>query len=470
MPELTIRQIPPGPLARLRASDLLWTLGVGGLAAVVLAVALQYSVQAACGLVLVVLVVALHRHDRTVGIVAALVLWAVAPEIRRLLDLRTGFLNNDPLSVVPFVATAAIAATELTRARLPAGFRRILLMAAAGFAMGLPLGVLHPSAALYALGAYIAGLAGAILGFSEPGTVEGSALRRFLLFAMVPVALYGLIQNVLGLPSWDNQWLQATGAISIGTSSNGSVRIFSTLNAPGALAPLLGMAILCLLTVRNHRNVASVGFVILAAALALTYVRSAWVSLIVAAVSYAIVSDGRSKGVVFGVAALTAAATLALSPVSHTAHDVVNRFTTIGQPGSDTSASARTATLGETLPKAVVAPLGHGLGTAGEPTKLTNDTSFRTPDDGYLSLIYQVGPVGFLLVMAAIVAMGQAAWRGARTPGPGQEMRWLLFSLFIFLLVSLTSGDQFYGSLGVIFWFIGGQALSFQYARRRPNR
>jgi hypothetical protein len=30
----------------------------------------------------------------------------------------------------------------------------------------------------------------------------------------------------------------------------------------------------------------------------------------------------------------------------------------------------------------------------------------------------------------------------------------------------MTSGDGFYGSLGVIFWFIGGQALGFEHRRK----
>ncbi len=456
----------PGLAARLRGSDALWALPIAGAAALALAVLLRHSVQGSCALVLTVLVVAIYLHDRSAGIGALFAFWFLAPEIRRLFDLMTGYLNTDPLSLAPFVATAVIAGIELTRTTLPPRTRRLLLTATAGLAFGLPVGVLHPSADLYAFGAYLAGLSGAVIGFSEPGSTNASALRRVLLFMMVPIAVYGLWQHIAHLPLWDQNWLDATGVLSIGTSSNGSVRVFSTLNSPGALAPLLGLSLLCYTTVRAHRTVATVGFAIVSVALAMTFVRSAWIALIAAALAHIVASNGRSARPILGVVAITIVVALALSPVSGTAHDVVNRFNTIGQPGSDTSATDRTATLGQALPRAITAPLGFGLGSAGEPTKLTSNTSFRAPDDGYLSLVYQVGPIGFILVMAPILIMLRAAWEGARARAPGQELRLLLFAMFVFLLVSLSSGDDFYGSLGVILWFIGGQALAFTEGQR----
>ena len=111
-----------------------------------------------------------------------------------------------------------------------------------------------------------------------------------------------------------------------------------------------------------------------------------------------IASRGPAPALVFGAAAVVAAVSLALAPVSTTARDVLNRFETIGSLSLDRSADDRQATLSETLPKAVQAPIGHGLGSAGEPSKLTGNTALRAPDNGYLSLIYQVGPIGFLMV------------------------------------------------------------------------
>lgn len=466
MAELTARAWAGRRPGGRYGNDLVWGFGVGGIAAVLIALVLSYSVQAACALVLIVLAVALYLHDRSWGIVALFALWFLAPGIRRLFDLLTGYQNTDPLSLAPFLATAALAALELSRLSVPTRIRRILLLAMVGFAFGFPVGLLHPSAAVYALAAYLAGVSGAVFGLSEHQSLATSTLRRVLLFVMLPIALYAVLQRLLPLPSWDRSWIEATGISSVGTGTNGDVRVFSTLNAPGALAPLLGLSLLCYLTIRRHRGLAAISAALIAFALALTFVRSAWIALLVAGIAHAVASRGRSAPAVFSAAAVTAAAAVALSPVSPTARSVVSRFETIGSPGSDTSAIDRSTTLGQILPKAVSAPLGHGLGSAGEPTKLTGDTTLRTPDNGYLSLLYQVGPIGFVLVMTSIGFMLRAAWDGARARAPGQDLRLLLFAMFVFLLVSMTSGDQFYGSLGVILWFIGGQVLAFEHRQR----
>jgi O-antigen ligase len=472
MAELTARLWQWRHPTRARGSDLPWTLGVGGLSAVVVALVLLYSIQAACALVTILLVVAFYRYDRRWGIAALFAFWFLAPGIRRIFGLLTGYLGTDPLSLAPFIATFVVAGLELSRMTVPSRIRRILLLAMAGFAFGFPLGLLHASAGIYAFIAYIAGVSGAVIGLSERNLVEESTLRWVLLFVMVPIAVYAILQRTFPLPSWDKAWLDATGVISIGTQSNGQqVRAFSSLNAPGALAPLLGLSLLCYLTVRatRHRWITLLSFAIVSVALSYTFVRSAWVALCVAGLAHVVASRGRSARPVFGTAAIVIVAALALSPVSHTARDVVTRFNSIGSPGTDTSTTERRATLAQTLPKAVVAPLGHGLGSAGEPTKLTADTSLRAPDDGYLSLIYQIGPIGFILVMTAIAFMLRAAWDGARARAPGQDLRLLLFAMFVYLLVILASGDGFYGGIGVIMWLIGGQALGFEHRRRAAS-
>jgi hypothetical protein len=161
---------------------------------------------------------------------------------------------------------------------------------------------------------------------------------------------------------------------------------------------------------------------------------------------------------------------IALAPVSPTANDVVQRFSTIGQPSTDESAEARRTSFEQLLPVAISAPLGHGLGSAGEATRLHGETDLRAVDNGYMSLLYQVGPVGFLLVMAALALVVVSAWNGASIRGPGQELRLLLFAMLVYLLVMMTSGDVFYGPSGVILWFIGGQVLAYEWRRAASQR
>lgn len=454
----------PAPRAELR-----WALLVGGPAALVLGYVVTVSVQAACALVLVVAVVALHEYRRSWGIYALFALWFIAPLLRRLFGLMTGFLEQDPLSVAPFVATLALVGLELARVHVPARVRRLLLVACGGLAVGLPAGLgVAPQSAVYAFVAYAAGASAAILGFVDPGTLQHSTLRRVLLYGIPPLAAYAIYQRTFVIPHWDRVWLDATQLTSIGDPDQGKIRAFGTLNSPGALAPILGLSLLCYLTVRNARVVTMMGAVLVVVALSLTFVRSSWVALLAAGLAHVVASRGQSARAVLGSAAVVLAASLALSPVSNTARDVVDRFKTIGGP-SDTSSEERSATFGETLPIALAAPIGHGLGSAGEATKLSGPSDLRAPDNGYLSLLYQLGLVGFLLVMAPLAMMVRAAWDGARARAPGQDLRLLLFAMLVFLIVQLWGGDEFYGSHGVILWFVGGAALAGAERARRSE-
>jgi hypothetical protein len=449
-----------------RGGDLWWILTVGGAASIILGYSLTVSLQGALAFVLILAVVTSHQYDRRVGICALFGLWFLAPELRRILALQTGFVDHDPLSLAPYLATAAIAGFELVDVHVPHRLRRVVLIAAGGFLIGLPVGIVAgASSGIFAFLAYVAALSGIVLGLGEGPTMRDSTLRRVLLYGLPPIAAYAIMQRVLPLPSWDRTWIMATGLLSVGNPDEGPIHVFGTLNHPGALAPVLGLSLLCYLTIKRVTKVTVVGAVLVVIALQLTFVRGAWVALIVGGLAHVVASNGRSARVVLGALAAVAVATVALSPVSHTAKDVITRFKTI--KSNDASVQERQATLSETLPRAVAAPLGHGLGTAGEPTKLKGDQdALRAPDNGYLSLIYQVGPIGFVLIMGVVVYCFALAWDGAQARAPGQEMRVLLFAMLAFMFVWLYVGDGFYGVTGVILWFICGQILGNDFRLR----
>ena len=181
-----------------------------------------------------------------------------------------------------------------------------------------------------------------------------STVRNVLLFGLPPLAAYAILQRVVPLSGWDQAWLDAVDFNSIGAPAEGEVRVFATLNSPGAFAPLLALSLLCYLTIRpRYPALALVGAGLVSVALALTYVRSAWIALMVAALAHVIASRGQSARRVFGAAAVVAAATLALAPVLPAAADVVDRFDTIGNLGDDRSATERSATVSETAPEAL---------------------------------------------------------------------------------------------------------------------
>jgi putative inorganic carbon (hco3(-)) transporter len=459
------------PVAAGSRADLWWAAVVGGAGALVVGAALQVSIQAAFAFVLVMGIVALYEHDRALGVAAMFSFWLIAPFLRRVVALLTGPVDNDPLSLAPYVAVGAIAALEFARVHVPRSIRTVVILAAAGFAIGLPLGfTAGPGSAAFAFGAYVAGVTAAVLAFREGPLARDSTLRRVLLYAMPVIAVYAICQRYLPRTPWDDQWLQTVDFLSIGSGSNDKLRVFGTVNSPGTLGGLLGLALLCYLTVTRHRMWAIGGAAIIVIALSLTSVRSSWYALIAAGLAHVVASRGQSARLILGSVGVVVAAAIALSPVNSAAKETVHRFETIAHLSSDRSATDRKTTFRTLFPKAVRAPLGHGLGSAGESTKLNGQSDLRAPDNGYLSLMYQVGPVGFTLVMIALGIVFLAAWNGARERAPGQDMRLLLFAMLVYILMLTTSGDAFYGVTGAILWFIGGQVLANSWRSRSARQ
>jgi hypothetical protein len=461
---------------RLRAaprayrSDLLWVLLVGGVGALILGWAMTVSIQSACAFALVVTIVALYQHNERWGLTGLMTLWLLAPLLRRLLALMSGPIGNDPLSLAPFLATGALAALALVQVHVPTKIRVVLLLAAGGFALGLPIGfAAGPRSALYAFVAYAAAVSAGVLGYREAQSSTDSTLRRALVVGMPLIAAYAIAQRYLPMSPWDQNWLDTTHFDSIGTGRDDhSVRVFGSLNSPGTLGALLCLGLLCYLGKFQHRLLAILGATLIVVALSLTYVRAAQWALVVAALAHVVASRGQSARLVLGTMAVVVAASFALSPVSGAARDAVDRFETITKLGGDRSATDRSTSFSQLAPEAAGTPQGHGLGTAGESTKLTGESELRFPDNGYLALLYQVGPLGFLLVIAALAAITQAAWKVARARGPGQEICLLWFAMMVFIIALLPSGDAFYSLSGVILWFIGGQALAHEF-RLRPT-
>src|SRR5207248_1208761 len=109
------------------------------------------------------------------------------------------------------------------------------------------------------------------------------------------------------LPQWERAWLDSVDFNSIGADSSGHVRLFGTVNAPGTLSALLGLSLLTYLSFKPRtarmRNLALASALVLAVAMDLTFVRSAWLALVLGALVHVVASRGRSARLVFSVAA-----------------------------------------------------------------------------------------------------------------------------------------------------------------------
>jgi len=434
--------------------------------------------RAALSLVIVLLIVALWLIRPDLGVVALWTTWLLIAGARRVLDLALPVEGYDPLSIVPFAATAAVAALELLKRRLPPRPQRIMILAALGLAIGVPAGAWNPPALTFALFAYGAGILAFGIGYAEGLRTERSTSgSRCVAALLAPLALYGLAQYVLALPAWDEQWVREAQLTSIAVPGDiEHVRVFSALNSPATFGSVLAVGLVAVLARDRITPGAAIAAALALVALGLTYVRMAIPALAIGLIVYAAASRWRALPRVAGFAAAVVAASLALGATTQAGGLVLERVSTLGSLSADRSANERQTTFWQVVPEAALSPLGHGVGTAGEPSKLAPEAAFGAAvDNGYLGLLYQLGPVGFLLVLAAMAAAVGSLIR-ARAPTPGlQRARQLDLAIVATLFVLAVATDVFYGILGALLWFHLGHGLALADrsgappAARRPG-
>jgi len=421
------------------------------------------SMQAATSLALLVMLLAIHGQSRRAGLVGLWTIWLLAPGLRRVLALAEGTPGADPLALLPFVATGVLAVIELRRSTMTRSARITVQVAAAGFLIGAPMGLFgDPQAFGFAMVAYLAGLSAFVLGWGD-GREGGLTLVRVLVVALPPLAVYGILQYFFPLPAWDSSWLDTVNLGSIGAPESDHIRVFSTLNSPGTFSLVLAIGILLGLGARRPASAIVPTTAILVLALALTFVRSAWLALTLGLIVFVAASRGRTAGKVVGVIAVCLVALTVVGGSNSTTKAFTQRVTSLGELNEDVSAQDRLRSSRELLPTAIGQPVGAGVGKAGLAVRLGDSESndfIETIDNGYLAILYQVGLVGFLLIVTAMGRSVFAATRALRTPGsrvPRGAIAAVLASL-VALLVAHAANDMLYGITGVIFWYLAGVA------------
>ncbi len=419
---------------------------------------------------LLVLVIALASRSRPAGVVALVLLWLIVPFLRRLIALAEPPPDYDILSVLPFVATVFVAMIELARSGLSRTGKNVVVLASLGFLVGVPAGLEHPEAAAYAVLAYGSALAALALGYADERATPGrSPLLRTLMVTSPVLAAYGVYQYFFPLPEWDARWVEAVRATtlaSIRAPEEGHIRVFSTLNAPGVFATVLAFAAIAWIAATRLTPARLALLASLFLALALTYVRSAWLALAIGILAYALFVRRTALRRVLPIAAVAVVGLGFLASRDTTASAFVDRVATLTEPGEDPSARARIGLARTTLPESLTTPLGKGIGQAGLATKLGGSQALAAPDNGYVALLYQLGPLGFALVAAAMLTTLSRGFTAAREGTLAHPHAALLCSLLVMFIALQAISDVLSGITGVLFWYVAGQVLALAEERK----
>jgi putative inorganic carbon (hco3(-)) transporter len=430
---------------------------VAAAAALGTAVATMYSLQLGCSIVVYVLVVGVHARSRRAGYVGVWLAWLLLPFVRRIFGLTEGYVSADPLAALPFIITATVAAIELWRGPVSRRAWYIIGAAAGAYLIGIPKGLSEPSALAFGLMAYWTGILCFGLGYRE--ALDRPTLPIVLLVTMPGLAIYGLIQYFTPLPAWDSTWLQTVDLQTAGAPEAGKIRVWSTMNSPGTFGLMLGLTVVVYLVARRFGPLRAAGLGLVLAALALTYVRSAWVALALTMIVLLVLSRGRIGTRVGLILAAIVIGVPVLSAGTGTGSAIIGRFDSLGNLSGDQSAQERVAKPTYLLPYAIQAPLGYGVGAAGETTRLrSTGGGVRASDNAWLALMLQLGPVGLLLVVGALVAGIRNAWYNARRSARRADL--LVIALLTYLTAVAFTSDVFYGVSGMILWYLVGMAVA----------
>lgn len=398
----------------------------------------------------------------TVAGVTVWCVWLLTPLVRRLLVQTLGSPGQyDPASLFPFIATVVCALPLLSRFFQDRQAKRFLSLVGLGLVIGLPVGfVRSPTAAFYGSLTYLSALLGIAIGHSEGIDGEGHSTLSSTLKWFPPVlALYGIYQYAIGLPRWDLLWAETSGLGSLKIIGETHYRPWSTLNSPGTFAVILALSILLWLGSAKLGPIQIVLVISLIAALAVTYVRAAWLGMIVGLLAIYLSNRRASTHVLVLVLVATG---LAFSVGSRfpVVDSVLGRASSLGELQSDNSVKARVSLLHTVVPDALLYPIGHGIGQAGVAARLGESQDLASADNGFVAILYQFGPLGFVMIVGAQLYIVTLCYQLTKSGAIQQSSIPGAFGILVALLTMQFFGDALYGIGGVIFWWISGFVLA----------
>jgi O-antigen ligase len=139
---------------------------------------------------------------------------------------------------------------------------------------------------------------------------------------------------------------------------------------------------------------------------------------------------------------------------------VLERAASTAEIGTDVSAQQRLSLTRQLFRESLTAPVGHGIGQAGLPSTLGERGGLRRSDNGYAALIYQVGPIGFALVILAVLVAVKACLSALRARTDYRSTAVGALTIIVACLVFEFFTDMLYGVAGFTFWYVCGQALA----------
>jgi hypothetical protein len=415
------------------------------------------------------LVIALRLQQVSVAAYVSFVfwLWFLSPLVRRIADYYGGWQDQSLILLTPYLVSALVLTRVIDWALHPHAPRprvagmSVLLLAAAGVALGVPFGVFKSvnAAMVEMLNYFLPLLFGWYVATSGDHAQDiGRALSATFSRAAVVIGGYGVYQFTAA-PPWDANWIINTEMTTVGAPEPFGIRVFSTMHSPG----VLGFFLVFGLALWIARPVASglPGAALSAATLVLSLVRSAWLAF--AATTILVVASLKPKqqvkAIVFATAMTLVTGAFVLTP--EMSQIFGNRFSTMQRLDDDESAVSRWQGHVAMLDFIVREPLGLGVGQL-DPTI---ETYLSMRDSVFVGILVQSGLVGGILYLMGLAGLTLQLWRYYRHALTPEGRAFACVGLG--MLPASFLGVINAGPVGFCLWTIGGLALADRHLARR---
>jgi hypothetical protein len=388
--------------------------------------------------------------------------WFITPLVRRLVDWRFGFEDQNLVLLAPFLVTAIAGLTLFREYRNARGLNLApYMLCMAGIVYGFLVGVvrwkLHSSSAS-SLGAVVYGLfmwmAPLLFGLHlylrcRSYEQHQQAVHKTFMWAVFLLGIYGIYQYVAA-PPWDCTWLEGVmvgdANTSFGRPAPFEIRVWSTSNSPGTFVFIMLAGLVLLFGIRSRFKlfVATAGYL----TFLLAQVRTAWLAWIVGLIVVSMSSRGPVlRRFFFGLFPLP----LCLFPLMlypQIQQAVQDRFATMQDVGHDESYQDRSEMYKYLSSELMDKPSGIGL--------LNSNLSVNgmALDSGLIQVALMLGFVGAALFAAgmliAIRSLANGDFRG-RGSGPNAE-EIAYRAIFAATFAESLSGNIFVGVGGTLLW------------------
>jgi len=216
-------------------------------------------------------------------------------------------------------------------------------------------------------------------------------------------ALYGLYQEIFGLPPWDLKWVTSTKDLYALNFIQGRFRKFSILGNVSATGIFMSFsAIFCIVlilgpyTFRTKVGLA-ITSVLMLMAMAFSGTRTAYAMIPAGLILYVLMTINNQRTLIMAMVFAAVFVFILFGPIYT---PTIIRIRSAFFPNEDSSMQVRDRNRSRIQPYILSHPIGGGIGTTGEAGKMFSpghELAGFPPDSGYLELALEMGWIGLFL-------------------------------------------------------------------------